>query len=294
MFNDSIVYFYNNYHNGDIHYSKEFVREIMSKIGLKHYYIHNNDKSILKDFSIEQIKSQTPADNLSVSKNKNNDIFINTWIGQNGAKYLLHDCSLKSNYLMYSDIYKTLGLEIQPIGYYIPQVDFDKINWSSPICSARKSNIDLFLQGKKCILICNNDVWSGQSPNFDFDPIVDHISNNFKDITFILTNKTNISKENVTNVSNIVGFDKNLVEISYISTKTDIIIGRASGPFCFTHIQENMSNSNKIFVSFCAKENEGKWVPDSESVAKQYWFNSFDKNDIINKIENIIKNKYNK
>lgn len=281
------VYFWNNFHNGDVFYSKEFVRDIKNQIGEKHYYIHSNPKNILKDFDIEQINKITP-DNLYSVYQDNDDLYINTWLGQSGGKYLKlgFDCSLKTNYLIYSDIFKKLGLEIKPIGYYIPTVDFTKID---------TSKIDSFFDNdKKYILLCNNMVHSGQAVNFDFDPIINHISKNFSNITFIISNDTKISNKNVIKASDIIGFNNNLVEISYISTKTEIIIGRASGPFCFSHIKENMSNSNKIFISFSFKENESKWVPDEESQAKQYWFDWYDYSNeyIINSIESILKLKY--
>lgn len=274
------IYFFNNYHNGDVFYSKEFARDIKNKIGLDHYYIHNNDFSILKDFDIKQIKTVTPDNSLSLST-RNNDLFINTWVGQAQAKYLLYNCSLKSNYLIYTDIYKSLGINIEPIGFYIPKVDFEKVD---------KLNIDNYFQNKKkSILICNNNVFSGQSINFDFDPIIDYLSNIYQDTLFILTNDSRLSKSNVINVNNIIGYNmRNLLEISYLSTKVDVIIGRGSGPFCFSHIQDNMKNDKKIFISFTHQENEGKWVPDSESNAKQFWSNNFDQNSIINFIKNNI------
>lgn len=284
IYQNSKIYFYNNFHNGDVFYSKEFARDIKNKIGSEHYYIHGNDFSILKDFEIPQIRLNTPHQNLSISK-KDNELYINTWIGQNGAKYLVYNCSLKSNYLLFSDIYKTLGIEIEPIGFYVPKVDFTKIN---------KENIDNFFISKtKTVLFCNNLVNSGQAENIDFTPIIENIADKFKDITFIVTNNINIFKDNVIMVKDLIGYDiNNLLEISYISTKSDIIIGRGSGPFCFSHIQDNMKDVNKTFIVFTHKEDEGKWVPDTESVAMQYWYNTFNTNDITNYIESIIKNKF--
>ena len=278
IYKDYDIFFYNNFHNGDVFYSKEFVRDIKNKIGKSHYYIHNNDFSILKDFDIEQIRKNTPDNQLSLSK-KDNELYINTWIGQAGAKYLQFDCSLKSNYLMYCDIYKALGIEIEPIGFYIPTVNFDKVN---------KTIID-----KNCILVCNNDVHSGQSSNFDFDAIISVLANKYQNLKFIMTNDTQLSRENITTVGNIIGSnDRNLLEISYLSTQADIIIGRGSGPFCFSHIQDNIKNTNKSFITFTYKEDEGKWVPDSESQADQFWFNDFDTRKIINSIESVIVAHY--
>src|SRR5574344_1404999 len=112
------VYFFNNYHNGDVFYSKEFVKEIKSKIGKNHYYIHNNDFSILKDMNIEQIKKSTPKNDISVLQIEN-DIYINTWIGQQQSKYLSTGCNLNANYNIFCDIYEQLNIEINQIEYYI-------------------------------------------------------------------------------------------------------------------------------------------------------------------------------
>lgn len=276
------VYFYNNYHNGDVFYSKEFVKDIKSKIGKNHYYIHNNDFSILKDIDIEQIRKPTPKNEISVLQIEN-DIYINTWIGQQQSKYLSSGCNLNANYNIFCDIYEQLNIEINQIEYYIPSVDFQKV---------QTLNIDNFInQNKKYILICNNNVHSGQSENFNFDPFIDYLSTVYPDLMFIISNNTNLNKNNVFNFSNIGGITNNLLEISYISTKCDVIIGRASGPYCFTHIKENIKNPNKNFIGFSYGEAESKWVSDNNCQAKQYWSNNFDELSIKNFINNILNEK---
>lgn len=282
MVND--VYFFNNFHNGDIFYSKEFVIDIKNKIGQNHYYIHSNDFSILKDTNIQQIRKNLSNKNeISIEKN-DKELYINTWIGQQQSKYLStanSGCNLNTNYNMFCDIYKQLNIEINPIEYYIPSVDFEKV---------QTINIDNFIKSsKKYILICNNAVWSGQSENFNFDPIIDYISTVYPDLIFIITNNTNLNKNNIFNFSNIVDIsNNNLLEISYISTKCDVIIGRASGPFCFTHIKENINNSNKNFLGFSYGEAESKWVSDNNCQAKQYWSNNFNEQSIMMNIKNIL------
>jgi hypothetical protein len=184
---------------------------------------------------------------------------------------------------VFCDIYNQLNIEINPIEYYIPSVDFQKV---------QTLDIDNFINiDKKYILICNNAVSSGQSKNFNFDPIIDYLSTTYPDLMFIITNNTNLTKNNIFNFSNIV-INNNLLEISYISTKCDVIIGRASGPFCFTHINENIKNPNKIYIGFSYGEAESKWVSDNNCQAKQYWSNDFNESSIINFIiDKIIKIK---
>ena len=279
------VYFFNNFHNGDIFYSKEFVIDIKNKIGQNHYYIHNNDFSILKDIDIQQIRKNLSNKNEISIEESDKDLYINTWIGQQKAKYLStanSGCNLNTNYNMFCDIYKQLSIEINPIEYYIPAVDFQKV---------QTTNIDNFIKpNKKYILICNNNVCSGQSENFNFDPIIDYLSTTFPDLIFIITNNTYLNKNNIFNFSDIVGINNNLLEISYISTKCDVIIGRASGPFCFTHIKENIKNPNKTFVGFSYGEAESKWVSDNNCQAKQYWSNNFDISFINKYLSDILKN----
>jgi uncharacterized protein YukE len=231
---------------------------------------------------IEQIRKPTPKNEISVLQIEN-DIYINTWIGQQQSKYLSSGCNLNANYNIFCDIYEQLNIEINQIEYYIPSVDFQKV---------QTLNIDNFInQNKKYILICNNNVHSGQSENFNFDPFIDYLSTVYPDLMFIISNNTNLNKNNVFNFSNIGGITNNLLEISYISTKCDVIIGRASGPYCFTHIKENIKNPNKNFIGFSYGEAESKWVSDNNCQAKQYWSNNFDELSIKNFINNILNEK---
>ena len=70
----------------------------------------------------------------------------------------------------------------------------------------------------------------------------------------------------------------NLNEISYISRFCDIIVGRGSGPFCFTHVKENLYDENKTYIAFGNTEREINWVTMTDynvsSHAKQMWHDS--------------------
>ena len=71
------IIFYNNFHNGDIFYSREFIKDIMIKTGEQHQYNHNNSFSILKDISIEQVKGNS-LPNFNLYHKSQNKIFINS------------------------------------------------------------------------------------------------------------------------------------------------------------------------------------------------------------------------
>ena len=88
------IIFFNHYHNGDIHYSREFVKDIIKKTNSTEcYYYHFNKPNLLKDINIKHNIPQYLDKQKQIIKISDN-IFINTWIGQCGAKYLTKDCSI--------------------------------------------------------------------------------------------------------------------------------------------------------------------------------------------------------
>jgi hypothetical protein len=103
-----------------------------------------------------------------------------------------------------------------------------------------------------------------------------------------------LNKDNIKYTKDIINIrDNDLNEISYISTFCDIIIGRGSGPYCFSTIKSNLLNKNKIFIGFTNLIEDAKWANNIElniDGAEQIWYNQNDKNVIIEIIENKIKN----
>ena len=65
--------------------------------------------------------------------------------------------------------------------YFLPKIDYSKFD---------VKDVDDFIlkDNRKKILICNNGVESGQSVNFDFDPIILSLANMYPDFLFIITN----------------------------------------------------------------------------------------------------------
>ena len=47
------IIFYNTFHNGDIHVSREFIKDIMNKIETTFYYYHNGGPRLLFDIDIQ-------------------------------------------------------------------------------------------------------------------------------------------------------------------------------------------------------------------------------------------------
>jgi hypothetical protein len=281
-----MIIFYNHSHNGDIHYSREFVKDIIKKTNHDKYIYQHKNGELLKDINLIETNI--------IEKNKNEQIiregnktFINTWIGQKNGKFLKSHCTLHTNYNIYKEIYKQLNIEIEDIKYYIPEIDFKKYNIY---------NVDIFLSNNKNmnILISNGNVESGQAINFDFTQVIKKLANEYKNINFILTNKCNIVLDNVFFTDDIMNKRPDLNEISYLSTFCDIIVGRSSGPYTFTHIKENLFNKKKKYIDFGNYESHVLWYGSdifskSENIVDYVWKHINNLNDVYNIIKREIE-----
>jgi len=272
--------FYNYFHNGDIHYTREFIKDIISKTNFDNYFFaHVNKNGLLKDIKIEEIDFNLLGDHnvlngLDNFTNDNGDICINTWIG----RFTRYGININSNYKLYEDIYKFLNIPIGEKNSYIPTINFDYID---------KDKIDSFFINKnKKILFCNGKICSGQSTTESFDPIIIQLSEIFPHFDFILTDNTNrLNRNNIFYTNDIIGLDNNdLNEISYLSTFCDVIIGKESGPFAFCTIKDNLMNENKTFINFCDRSD---WVWFPYGYCKYKWSNNY--NSMYETIKKIIE-----
>lgn len=253
MFNK--LYFCNNYHNGDLHLSREFVKDIMNKIEAKEYFYSYNPslarKEVIKDIDvipIHYVNGVHPHhENYKII---GDDLYINTWVGLKNNQYIYEvnkGCSLDTNYKIYTDTYRSLDIFLEEKEFYIPEIDFDKVE---------KRNVNDFLykhDGKNKILISNGKVNSGQSFPFDMNGVISLLSSEFKDYVFILTDSNNrIDKDNIFYTDDIIKIDgSDLLEISYLSRYCQIIIGRGSGPYIFSQIKDNIDKHFVGIVNSC-------------------------------------------
>ena len=153
------IFFYNAWHNGDLHVSRTFVKYIMENIpALNYYYCHSNIPKILTD--IENLKSIPFGlinKNSKVGHFKNgNDIYINTWYGAYNFQYLMkHEMSIFVLYNIFKrtlrELFKHKILD-DPL-YFLPKIDYSKFD---------VKDVDDFIlkDNRKKILICNNGVES--------------------------------------------------------------------------------------------------------------------------------------
>jgi hypothetical protein len=297
-----MIYFYNTFHNGDVHYSRTFVRDMMKKLGdNEYYYLHNNNPDILKDiknlkqdkvfdsFNNWQLRSKYPITYSNRIHKNGDDIYINTWVGQENWMTLnglnrnrdMRYCSLYSLYELYQDTYKCLDIKLENIEYYLPEIDFNYVE---------RQNIDIFMSNVNFdykVLISNNFPRTIRI-EIDFDKVVDILSLKYPNVLFILTDKININRKNVFFTSDIINLKSDLIEIGYLSTYCDMIVGRPSGPYCFTMVKDNFNNENKIFLTISNHKYDCFFF---ESKSDMLWLNNHTTEALIEMIENKINIK---
>ena len=277
------IQIYNHFHNGDIFYSRMITQSLSEYFNIIYY--HNMDKKLFYD--IEDVKEITGIpEKMIISQSITDKKIINSWIGQDGSKYLLNNdygCSFLNYQKLVKDVLNTFNIKIKNNIDYLPTINFKNLkNYKS----INDDMNNLKLKFKKIILICNGRVNSGQSSNFDMSPILLRLSDQNKECLFIITEKIKDVRENLINVNKITKSDNDLLEIGFISTFCNIIVGRASGPYCFTHIKENLLDDKKIYISMSNNKNEGIWF--HESVAKQVWTNNYNLENIFKTINDEI------
>ena len=278
-------------HNGDIFYSRMLIQQLL-KNGYKIRYYYNEPPGLLDDLNncVYAGPLIPDAHNPHGGDNFSENIF-NTWIGKNqrtGNGYLdARGCCFENN--------KKLVMEI--LDYYnigevmdkdmLPVINFENLNIPKDLIKRMNSYKKEY---RKMILISNNATLSGQAVNFDFNPIISKLAIEFPEYLFLITNHTPINVANVVKVEELTGGFPDLLYIGFISIFCDVIIGRASGPYCYTHIKENLLDKNKKFISFTKREEEGKWYKDSE--AFQIWSNEFNGDRVFNIIrKNILEER---
>jgi hypothetical protein len=253
------ISFYNGWHNGDLHVSRTFIKYIMDNFEATSYsYYHSCSTKILQD--IDNLK-QLPFEELQISSSnkdgyfkRGNNCYINTWYASYNYRYLKgRDLTMFCLYDVFKRTMKELFNHEIPndIIKFFAKIDYTKYDIKP---------IDDFIlkDSRKKVLICNNNVESAQSINFNFDPIIDELSLLFPDTLFLMTNiLTNniLIRPNVIYCSNIVPqVNNNLNEISYLSRFCDIIVGRYSGAQTFSGVYENYIDPSKTFITFLLKE----------------------------------------
>lgn len=254
------VIFFNHFHNGDIHVSREIVRKIINHVhqqnpNIKFSYSHSNSANLLNDIpnlSFDPIAVKNIKDAYSNLMTSNDTIYINTWYAQQQHKYMnQYGLTMDCLYAALDDSCKkiwnfSLSNISTDLSSFFPSIDYSKFE----INDAR---LWLANHPEKKIFVANGLALSGQATNFSMIPIITQLAQKYPNKTFILTNK-----EGVINLSNVVYSSdiikktsmSDLNENSFISSHCDVIIGRSSGPSTFAMTQENLFKRNIKILYF--------------------------------------------
>jgi len=234
--------FYNVFHNGDIHVSREFVKDILNKTNLSNpIYYHPNSPKLLKDVNVEHSREKINFQNVLFYEDENN-VYVNTWFHlDHGYKHF--QCTMEALMYNFNVIYKGLGIPLEDKSFYIPKIDYSVFELSQIDDYFNNHKFD------KYIYVSNGRTLSGQSDNMNMDNFIKTLSDKYKNCLFILTdhNSKYIENDNIILSQSIIGsngFD-DLIENSYLSTKCDVIIGRNSGPSTFSIVVENVLSDKK-------------------------------------------------
>lgn len=280
------LFLYNHFHNGDIFYSRVLIEHLKTKY--KIFYYHSLRTPLFDDMpeiiEINMLNNPSPITNSFVrDKSDFSSNKINTWIGQNKFKYLSAvnaGCSWENYSVLYKDIFSQLDITIEFDSSILPKIYYDKLSLKNKI---EEEINKLKRKYKKLIFISNGNVHSGQAPLFDFNPILEILSTQNEDILYLVSQKYQTNRKNIIFTSDITNKIPDLLELGYISTFCDVIVGRASGPYCFSQNEDNLLNKGKKFICFSNTYNEGKYYNDM--VSEFVWSNTKD----IGEVENILK-----
>lgn len=284
------VGFYNHYGNGDIFESREFVRTIMKLLPATEYvYYNGKSPRLLMDIPNLRVDNIVPAKLLPTSPVivEENSIYINTWIGRD-SRYVRPGigCTIEMLYKMYNDILRKFGVQLPgtPIDY-LTTIDYSHFD-------ILKIGIEMGrYKDKKKVYISNGGVHSSQADNFDMTALIIRLAFHFPDILFFVTQSLGESSLiNVIDANTMVSprLNSNLMELSYLSTFCDVLIGRNSGPHVFTWTKENCA-TNKANITFSYRRECHHFVHDTPIAMKRFWSGATTTDEIFPIVQSIIK-----
>lgn len=272
---------YNHYHNGDIFYSRILIEMLKDYFDLDYY--HNMNTPLFSDLSeINEISRINPEFPESTSDIENG--LVNTWIGQDSYIYLNKEnvgCTFENYFKLSSDIALKLGIEISDQKIYLPKIYYQNLLDYERIVKTMESYKKNY---QKIILISDGIFLSGQAPDFDFCSSIEEISKKYPKFLFITTHNKFSEIKNVIHSDTVTLKRPDLLEIGLISKFCNVIIGRASGPYCFTQNEENMLDESKTFLCFSKNFNEGKYYQKMKS--RFLWSSTDEEHKVIELIEN--------
>lgn len=254
---DSVI-FYNHYHNGDLFHSKTFVDELVQQLryvyghNVNFYYTHRMHPDVLKDMHHAGIVAYDPYTIQRLNDKGQvafigNKLFINTWVGAYFGLGLPHDgeCNIDFNMAMWDHIFKYVSKSInQSLNWSTnPKHKLPYVNKTNCNIAGIEEHMRKYRFSVPKVLFCNGPVYSGQCPwNNSMSGLITSLANEHPAMNFYYTHKIEPNMPNncyyTGDIIKQPGCDLN--EISILSNYCGLIVGRFSGPFCFTATSKNL------------------------------------------------------
>jgi len=281
------ICFYQYYGNGDYHNSKEFVRELVQAFPeTGFFYAHLHSPYLTED--LDRIRYAQPQEwimepSKAYVKGQASDLYFNTWLGLDSRNILPGIGLSLENYRKYYEyILRSAGISYKfsdNLTKYIPRINFSRLY--------QKSIVDAFVDGRKnIVLVATGDVFSGQARNFPMLPLVERLAVQFPDKDFVVTTPIQNKYPNLYSTVDIFDRAFDLNAIGYLSTYCETIIGRASSPYVFTQIYNNLFNPDKKFLAITNHRNSSQITIGLTVPAMQFW--QSDSEDPYKEMETVV------
>jgi hypothetical protein len=252
----SKIVFFNHLHRGDLHTHKAFIAQIQNQLpDIKLEYLHKNPSRLTDEYNIPLMGTPDHLErNVPFYQDvENNTLYINTWVATNWERFCKHG-GVNMNLLIdqWTEIFDTINkffsvdIKIRESKeFYLPLQNQEFVE---------KKNVDSYIESapEKRVLVCNNVPASGQSFADNLSKFLIPIAEANPGVDIICTDRFETSLSNIKFTSDIIKSEKetDLLEISYLSSFCNVIIGKNSGPYVFCETFDNYMNSNKTMVSF--------------------------------------------
>ena len=152
----------------------------------------------------------------------------------------------------------SLGLNFQnSVWDYIPKIDYSLVE-----TSLIHNFIDNQTNGK-IHLICNNLIDANDKVG-SMENVIELLARNHPEDTFVATHGFTTSLPNIKFTFDIFMMNNDLLEISYLSKFTNVIVGKNNGPYTYTLTRSNLQDTRKNYIC----------ITDSESNMLSYGLNS--------------------
>ena len=252
------IVFFNHWHYGDLFSTRGWVADIKRQLPeTNFYYAHKKNPRAIIDLveTLDDENNKTVLDGINQWTRFGSDddtILINTWVGSYMGLWANTHPSYISHHRIIGECYNNLrqqfGIDLKlsdDVWHYVPQIDYSVYN---------RAAVDNYKQFVGDVyLFCNSAVASAQSSMDNMQKIIEHVANNHRGDTFVVTEKFDTKLDNIIFTSDMFNDACDLCDISYLSTKVNLIVGKNSGPFTYANTKGNLLDKNKIFVNFSHK-----------------------------------------